>query len=53
MLEESNTVGTLERMADLRGHYLEPLARDVKLNLSAALLVPAAPPRCELAATAE
>jgi hypothetical protein len=37
--QESNTIGEMERMMDLKDHYLEPLARNVKLNLSTELLV--------------
>ena len=43
MLEESNTIGTMARTTDLSGHFLEPLARDIKQNISADLLVWAGP----------
>ena len=41
--EESNGVSSLNEMLDLRNHYLEPLARDIKTNISAELLVWASP----------
>lgn len=43
MLEESNSIGTMARTTDLAGHFLEPLARDIKQNISANLLVWASP----------
>lgn len=43
MLEESNTIGTMGRTTDLTGHFLEPLARDIKQNISSNLLVWASP----------
>lgn len=43
MLEEGNGVSSLNEMLDLRNHYLEPLARDIKTNISAELLVWASP----------
>ena len=43
MLEESNSIGTMARTTDLAGHFLEPLARDIKQNISTNLLVWASP----------
>ena len=43
MVEESNSVGWFSQTTDLTGHYLEPLARDIKQNLSSELLVWASP----------
>lgn len=42
-VEESNSIGELVLMKDLVGHYLEPVARDMKVNLSRDILVWASP----------
>ena len=33
MIEESNSISWFSKTTDLTGHYLEPLARDIKQNL--------------------
>eukprot|EP00041_Stephanoeca_diplocostata_P027642 m.764847 g.764847 ORF g.764847 m.764847 type:complete len:372 (-) comp23217_c0_seq39:1653-2768(-) len=43
VLEESNEIGSLEQTQNLAGHYLEPLSRDIKANISDDLLVWASP----------
>ena len=42
-VEESNSIGELALMNDLVGHYLEPVARDMKVSLSPDILVWASP----------